>query len=133
VILSLLIGIGAVGLGLWDLHKINEINGKDAIALDESVPATSIVTPTNGQTLSGVVSLDAVAVGGKVKAVQFVANGGSSHNVLIANAQSAITGFGTLWHTTSLPNGTYQIVSIGYNTSGKSARSPAVTVQIKNP
>ena len=133
VLLSLLVGIGAVGLGLWDLHKINKINGQTAVALDNSVPATTLIAPTDGQTLSGVTGLDALAVAGNVKAVQFVANGGSSHNALIANATQTISGFAARWNTANLANGTYQIVSIGYNTSGKSSRSPAVTVHIKNP
>jgi hypothetical protein len=133
VILSLLIGIGAVGVGLWDLHKINKINGQHAVALDNSVPATSLIAPTNGQTLSGVVGLDALPVAGNVKAVQFVANGGSSHNVLIGNAVKTLTGYAARWNSSNLPNGTYQIVSVGYNTSGKSSRSPGVTVHVKNP
>jgi Bacterial Ig domain len=133
VILSLLIGIGAAGLGLWDLHKINKMNGQTAVAIDNTVPATSVIAPTTGQTLSGVFALDALPVSGNVKSVQFVANGGSSHNVLIGNAVKTLTGFAARWNTANLPNGTYQIVSIGYNTSGKSSRSPAVTVHLKNP
>jgi hypothetical protein len=133
VILTLLIGIGAAGLGLWDLHKINKINGQNALVLDNSVPATTLVSPTNGQTISGVVSLDALPVAGHVKAVQFVAIDSSSHRSLIANGTLAISGFGARWNTTNLANGTYQISTIGYNTSGKSKTSPAITVHIKNP
>ena len=59
VIVSLLIGLAAAGLGLWDLHKINKINGQIA-SIAYSVPATSIIAPTTGQTISGVVSLDAL-------------------------------------------------------------------------
>jgi hypothetical protein len=132
VILSLLIGIGAVGLGLWDLHKINEINGKNAVALDNSVPATSFIAPSNGQTVSGVIGLDALPVAGNVKAVQFVANGGSLHNALISSAVKTLTGFAARWNTASVPNGTYEIVSVGYNTSGKSSRSASVTVHVSN-
>jgi Bacterial Ig domain len=132
VIVSLLIGLAAAGLGFWDRHKINTINGQIA-SIDSSVPATSIIAPTTGQTLSGTVSLDALPYGNHFQAVQFVATGGSSRNVLIANGIATYAGWGAQWKSTNLPNGTYQISSIGYNTSGRSSRSPAVTVFINNP
>jgi hypothetical protein len=131
VIFSLLIGIAAAGLGLWDLHKINKINGQIA-SVDFSVPATSIISPTNGQTISGVFLLDARALGNDVTGVQFVATGGSSHSVLIANGASFIGGWGANWNSANLPNGTYRIWSVGYSANGRSSRSPAVTVHVQN-
>ena len=128
-IVSLLIGLGAAALGLWDLHKINKINGQVAA----SVPATSMIGPTSGQTISGVVSLDAVSVGPHVTSVQFVATGGASHNVLIANGKGSFYGWIAPWNSTTLPNGSYEISSVGYNANGQSSRSPAVTVRIQNP
>ena len=71
--------------------------------------------------------------GSHVKGVQFVATGGSSHNVLIANGIATIAGWGARWNSANLPNGTYQISSIGYNATGRSSQSPAVTVRIQNP
>src|ERR1700733_9888164 len=93
VFVSLLIGLAAAGIGLLDLHKINKINGHIA-AVDFSTPATSITSPTTGQTISGPVLLDARALGNDVNAVQFVATGGSSHGVLIANGAAFIAGWG---------------------------------------
>ena len=124
VLVSLLIGFAAAGLGLWDLHKINKINGRIA-SVDFSVPATTVISPTTGQTISGAVFLDAQPLANDVKSVQFVATGGSSHSVLIAN--------GAHWDSTGLANGTYQISSVGYNASGRSSQSPAITVRIHNP
>ena len=40
VLVSLLIGFAAAGLGLWDLHKINKINGRIA-SVDFSVPCAT--------------------------------------------------------------------------------------------
>ena len=128
VIVSLFIGLAVAGLGLWDLHKINKINGQNA-----SVPATSIIAPTTGQTISGLVSFDALPYGNKLKGVQFVATGGSSHNVLIANGVATYAGWGAQWNSANLPNGTYQILSIGYDTSGRSSQSPAIRVRVQNP
>jgi hypothetical protein len=132
VLVSLLIGFAAAGLGLWDLHKINKINGRIA-SVDFSVPATTVISPTTGQTISGAVFLDAQPLANDVKSVQFVATGGSSHSVLIANGAGFIGGFGAHWDSTGLANGTYQISSVGYNASGRSSQSPAITVRIHNP
>ena len=131
VFVSLLIGLAAAGIGLLDLHKINKINGHIA-AVDFSTPATSITSPTTGQTISGPVLLDARALGNDVNAVQFVATGGSSHGVLIANGAAFIAGWGATWNSAKLPNGTYQISSIGYNPAGRSSQSPPVTVHVQN-
>ncbi len=92
VIVSLLIGLAAAGLGFWDRHKINTINGQIA-SINRTVPATNIVAPTTGQILSGLVSLDALPYGSPLKGVQFVATGGSSHNVVIANGIATIGGW----------------------------------------
>jgi hypothetical protein len=132
VIVSFLIGLAAAGLGLWDLHKINKTNGQIS-SIDSSVPAMSMITPSTGQTLSGIVGLDAGSLGGHITGAQFLATGGSSHNVSIANAVASIDGWAARWNSASLPNGTYQISSVGYNASGRSSRSPAVTVSIQNP
>jgi Bacterial Ig domain len=138
-IISVLIGLGAAGLGLWDLHKVNEVRGQiDAVngqitaSIDNSVAATTLSSPTSGQTISGVVSLDAIPLNSHVKSVVFVANGGTKHNLLIGNGTAQIAGFGARWNSANVPNGTYQISSIGYNTVGRSARSPVVTVQVQN-
>jgi hypothetical protein len=133
VIVSLLIGLAAAGLGVWDLHKINKITGAQAAAVQNFVPATAMISPTSGQTLSGVVSLDTLPVNGHVTSVQFIATGGSAHGVLLANGQGTIGGFAARWNSANLPNGTYQIRSVGYNTNGRSQKSVAVKVRIKNP
>ena len=132
VIVSFLIGLAAAGLGLWDLHKINKTNGQIS-SINGYVPAMSIITPSTGQTVSGIVGLAAVPLGGRLVGLQFLATGGSKHNVLIANAVASIDGWAAHWNSANLPNGTYQISSVGYNTSGRSSRSPAVAVSIQNP
>jgi hypothetical protein len=132
VIVSLLIGLAAAGLGYWNRHKINTINGQIA-SINRTVPATNIVAPTTGQILSGLVSLDALPYGSPLKGLQFVATGGSSHNVVIANGIATIGGWGARWNSANLPNGTYHIASIGYDASGRSSQSPAVLVYVQNP
>ena len=128
VVASLLLGLVATGLGIEALRKINNINKSNA-----TVPATSIATPTSGATVSGTLSLDAVAVGPKVRAVDFLITGGSYRDAKIGAGRLLPYGFTTEWQTTNVPNGTYEITSVGYNAAGQSSSSVNVTVKVKNP
>jgi Bacterial Ig domain len=124
VVATLLLGLAALGLGIDALHKIDKINS--------TVPATSIVAPSGGATISGVVALDATSIGPKVTAVEFLATGGSYHDAKIATGSASPVGWVSQWNTTSVRNGTYEITSIGYDAAGQSSRSTSVTVKVVN-
>ena len=135
VIVSLLLGIAAVGLGVEDLRKINNLNtsiNNKLNQVDFSVPATAVIYPTNGLTVSGIVPLDAKPLDGNAKYVEFQASKNGSHPVQIAMGGPSIAGFVTSWDSTKLANGTYQMTSVGYNEYGKSMRSAPVTVTVNN-
>jgi len=140
VIASLLLGLAAVGLGVEDLRKINNINhfvaGFNAsfakFKANASVPAATMLLPTNGATVSGVVPLDANPVGTNVSSMNFVASGGTSKNVQIGSGRPTLSGWLFDWTSTSVPNGTYEIAVVAYNSEGKSSKSPAVTVIVNN-
>jgi YD repeat-containing protein len=125
VVATLLLGLAALGLGIDALHKIDKINS--------TVPATSIVAPSGGATISGVVGLDATSIGPKVTAVEFLATGGSYHDAKIATGGGSPVGWVSQWKTTSVRNGTYEITSVGYDAAGQSSRSTSVTVKVLNP
>jgi hypothetical protein len=155
VIGSLLVGLAAVGLGVEDLRKINNISHtisglNTSIASDNTfiagfndsfakykaaavVPAAIMIRPTTGTTVSGVVILDAGPISSNVSSVTFVASGGTSRKVQIATGKLSTIGFGAAWTSTSLPNGTYEIAAVAYQTGGRSSTSPAVMVTVKNP
>ena len=128
VVASLLLGLAAAGLGIEALRKIDKIT-KD----NTTVPATSIFTPTSGLTVSGALPLDAVAVGPGVTAVDFLLTGGKYHEAKIGTGKLLPYGFTTQWQTTNVPNGTYEITSVGYNVLGQSSQSANVIVKVKNP
>lgn len=128
VFVSLLLGLAATGLGIEALHKVDKINSTNS----QTEPVTSIITPTGGATVSGVVNLDAVSIGPKVTAVDFLASGGRYHDAKIGGAGLSPVGWASQWQTTSVPNGTYEITSVGYNAAGQSSRSASVTVRVKN-
>ncbi len=129
VVASLLLGLAALGFGIEDLRKINDINKRYVSTL----PTVSIAAPTSGVTVSGTTALDAVAVGPKVTAVDFLLTGGSYHDAKIATGKLLLVGFTAAWQTTNVPNGTYEITSVGYNALGESSQSASVVVKVKNP
>jgi hypothetical protein len=125
VVASLLLGLAATGLGIDALRKIGNGNASD--------PATSIALPTSGATLSGLAGLSALPIGPNVTAVDFLATGGSYHDTKIAAGGFTRFGWASAWRTTNVPNGTYEITSVGYNAAGQSTSSASVSVKVKNP
>jgi hypothetical protein len=128
VVASLLLGLAAVGLGIEALHKVDNINA----SIIATGPAVTIVLPSSGTTVSGTAGLDARSVGPKVTAVDFLATGGTYHDTKIATASRIAVGWVSVWQTRSVPNGTYEITSVGYNASGQSSASSSVTVKVQN-
>jgi hypothetical protein len=137
VIASLLIGVAALVISIVNWNRVDDATSSFNAALkvnavNNAVPATTMAAPTNGATVSGVVNLDARPIGSSVKSVDFVANGGTAHNVNVGAGSPTLIGWILRWRSTSLPNGTYEISSVGYNANGRSSRSASVTVTVKN-
>jgi hypothetical protein len=134
VIVSLLLGLAAVGLGVENLRKINNLNTTVAnLKTTTAVAAVEMATPASGAVVAGSVTLDAVPAGGNPTSVVFVADGGTAQNAQIATAKLSIAGWTATWGSKSLPNGTYEIAAVAYNGSGKTSTSPGVSVTVKNP
>jgi hypothetical protein len=125
VVASLLLGLAAIGLGIAALRNSdNRTIGSE--------PATSILVPTGGTTVSGAAPIAAASRGPKVTAVDFLVTGGSNHDTMIGTGTLTEAGWDMIWQTTNVPNGTYQITSVGYNAQGVSTRSASVTVKVVN-
>ncbi len=125
VVASLLLGLAGTGLGIAALRK----SDNPTIG---SQPATSILVPTPGATVSGATPIAAAPLGPKVTAVDFLVTGGSNHDTKIGSGTLSEAGWDMIWQTTNVPNGTYQITSVGYNAEGVSSRSASVTVKVVN-
>ena len=93
-------------------------------------PATSVLAPSSGATLSGHTTLDASA--SNANTVEFVLSGGSYSNHVIGTATPTIYGWLYNWDTTTVPNGAYTLRSEAFNSTG-SAFSPGVNVTVNNP
>jgi hypothetical protein len=125
VVASFLLALAATGLGIEALRQ----SGDRTVG---SEPATSILVPTGGATVSGAAPIAAAPRGPTVTAVDFLVTGGSYHDTKIGSGTLTQAGWDMIWQTTNVPNGTYQITSVGYNADGMSARSASVTVKVVN-
>lgn len=97
-----------------------------------SPPTTSIVTPSNGATLSGTAAtLDATAT--NATSVQFWLFGGSYglSGHLVGTATPTIYGWLYGWNTTTVANGSYTLLSEAFNSTGH-AFSPGVSITVAN-
>ncbi len=102
-------------------------------ATSTTLPTTSVVIPASGATLSGTTAtLDAAA--SNATSVKFWILGGtygfSGH--LIGTATSTIYGWVTSWNTTTVPNGSYVLLSEAFN-GASSAFSAGVNITVSNP
>jgi hypothetical protein len=106
------------------------------ITVDNSL-TTSVWVPSGGSWVSGSqVTLDAGASETtstvSVSKVEFHLTGGSLNNALVATASPSPWGWYSSWDSTTVPDGTYTLNSVAYNTSGTQATSAGVTIIVEN-
>ncbi len=95
-------------------------------------PATSVIIPSNGATVSGTTTLDASA--SNATSVEFRLFGGSYgyFGPVLCTATPTYYGWLCSWNTTTVPNGSYALFSEAFN-SGGSAFSPGIGITVNNP
>jgi hypothetical protein len=106
--------------------------GTASVSITVANPTTSILIPSNGATLSGSTYLDASAT--NATGVEFLLFGGSyGYNApLLCTATSTLYGWLCAWNTTTVPNGTYTLVSLATNSTGGAAAA-GVSITVDNP
>ncbi len=109
------------------------VYAREGLPHEGTPPATRLLHPSSGETLSGNVFLTAAAsdVYGVTK-VEFRLSGGSMHDELISVGGRFVYGWIAGWSTTSVPNGTYEIQSFAYGAGGDVGRSQDVVVRVAN-
>lgn len=96
-------------------------------AADSTPPSASVTFPTNGQTVSGTVSVSANASDNTgVAAVQFRVNGAP------LGADDTSAPYGATWNTAQAPNGSYQITAEARDAAGNRTTSATITVNVAN-
>ena len=98
----------------------------------EASPTTSVLVPSTGATLSGSTTLDASA--SNATSVEFRLFGGSyGYNApVLCTATATYYGWLCSWNTTTVPNGTYALLSEAFGAGG-SIFSSGVSITVPNP
>ena len=123
-----LLGLASTIVGILTYRKIDAKPTQPA-----AVPATSIVAPSSGATLSGRVTIAVRPIGQNVAGVDVLATGGALHGTNIGAAVLSLDGWEVHWATNTVANGTYTLRSAGYNSTGQTDQSFPITVHVENP
>jgi hypothetical protein len=116
------------------LDGIPLTNSASAPLFVNNPPTTSVLVPSNGASLTGNQWLDASAFDyGTLTKVEFRLTGGTLNKALIATGTATYYGWLAYWSSTNVPNGTYTLQSVAYDSGGLSTYSAGVTVTVDNP
>lgn len=115
-------------------NGINSARGSSSVAnataggADRTAPEILIMAPTNGSTVSGMVTVRAVASDDtEVTRVKFY-----SGRVLLGTAMRNGDEWVRSFSTTHLPNGTYPVTAKAYDAAGNEGVSPATRLVVSN-
>jgi Glycosyl hydrolases family 16/Bacterial Ig domain len=125
--LYLRVSVAALLAGL----VVGQVTGSPATAATR--PTTSVLRPASGATLSGTAATLAASASNATSVEYWILGGTygfSGH--LIGTATSTPYGWAATWDTTTVPNGSYVLVSEAFNAGG-SAYSAGVTITVSNP
>ena len=115
-------------------YSISNNDPSLAVFGDHAPPVTTVLVPSSNSTVSGTsVVLDASANNESgISKVEFHLTGGSLSDTLIATATPTEFGYVAYWVSTTVPNGTYTLQSVAYDSVGLAGRSPAVPITVSN-
>ena len=124
-----------VGEGSWvNFNENTKVSTTIEGFLDAWVippPTTTVVAPSNGTTVSGTWSLDALASPG-VTQVQYEITGGSLNHSVIATGTAKIFGWMANWNTTTTPNGVYTLQSVASYGGEVTGTSAPISITVAN-
>ncbi len=91
-----------------------------------SPPSTTVTAPTDGATVSGVVSVNAAPSGSGAVKLEIYIDGA------LKACNFGATSISYPWDTTAAANGAHAVMSKGYNAAGTAASSATVNVTVSN-
>jgi outer membrane protein assembly factor BamB len=96
-------------------------------------PSTSVLIPSNGATVSGSTLLDASA--SNATSVEFQLFGGvyGFFGPVVCTATPTYYGWLCSWNTTTVPNGSYVLSSLAFNSTGSAYSMGGVNITVSNP
>ena len=119
-----------------DLGRLRIVAARDPAMLVPLArpPATSVLVPDDGATLSGTCPLDAGVSNGvvEVSRLDFHLSGEHHDDVVLGAATPTMSGWIYMWDTTAVPNATYRLTSVAVDVAGATGRSDPITVRVRN-
>ncbi len=104
-----------------------------SVTVDNPVPTTEVLIPSNMATLSGTSALFDASASANVTFVKFDLSGnGLPPDDVIAVGFPTIYGWLSQWDTTSVPDGTYTLTSLAFYAGGLGGTSPPITITVDN-
>jgi major membrane immunogen (membrane-anchored lipoprotein) len=117
-----------------DAAGIQGVSAPSTVLVENTAPATNVLVPSNGATVSGTAAtLDASTSGVGVTKVEFTLTGGSLNGASIATGTLTQYGWLASWNSATVPNGTYTLESEAFDGAGLEGTSAPVTIVVDNP
>jgi streptogramin lyase len=117
---------------LWFTNSGNNSIGRITTGSNPP-PSTSVLIPSNGAALSGSTTLDASA--SNATSVKFQLFGGiyGFYGPILCTATPTYYGWLCSWNTTTVPNGSYLLSSLAFNSTGSAYSVGGVNITVNNP
>jgi hypothetical protein len=105
-----------------------------SITVNNQPPATAVLIPSGGASLSGATALlDASAMSTVgIASVTFEVSGNGLSNQVVATGTPTLYGYLAEWNTTAVPNGTYDLSSVATDTVAETTTSAPISVVVDN-
>ncbi|MGH8977937.1 MAG: Ig-like domain-containing protein, partial [Acidimicrobiia bacterium] len=94
-------------------------------------PTAVIVTPKAGAVVTGSVTLAATTQNVYVTKVEFRLSGEGLDDALLGTGTPGF-GWALRWDTTSVPDGTYRLTTVAFDSMGNADASDAITISVAN-
>jgi hypothetical protein len=103
-----------------------------SITVDNPPPTSTVLIPTAGASVSGSSSLLDASASRNATSVAYEISGGSLINQIVAKGTPTYYGWLAQWNTTTVPNGTYSLVSVATAPNGDSTTSTPLSISVAN-
>jgi uncharacterized protein YjbI with pentapeptide repeats len=113
-------------------NGVNTTSAPISITVDNPPPTTSVLIPSNEATQSGTAALLDASASAMVTSVRFELSGNGLCDRVIATGTLTIYGWLAEWNTTTVPNGTYALLSVASYAGGVSGPSAPITIDVSN-
>jgi photosystem II stability/assembly factor-like uncharacterized protein len=103
------------------------------VTVDNSAPASTVLVPAAGASVSGGSSVLDASAASNVSSVTYELSGGTLTDQVIATGTPTYYGWLAKWNTTTVPNGIYNLQTVAAYAGGVSGPSAPVSITVDNP